>query len=228
MFCLSGKGSTISCDIFPALDLSDGDWELGMIDFTTYNSIPNVEEGVNNLFHFGSQIVEIPTGSYEIDDIIEIIAKQIDDPDKLSIKGNNNTFKVEIYTAEAIDFTHKASVGKSLGFPPRVLAAGKWHESEKPIVINQINVLRIEVNIVRGSYQNGNEGHIIHEFYPSEPPGYKIVETPQNVIYLPVNVRKLENITVNLVDQNHRPINLRGETVNLRLHLRRRHGSKIQ
>lgn len=231
MFCLSGTGSTISSNIFPAIDLSEGEWEIGLVDFTTYNSIPNVEEGVNNKFYYGTfdplekdaKIVAIPTGSYEIDDIIRLIGEQINDPDSLKIKGNNSTFKVEIFSRNKnVDFTKPDSIGSLLGFSPKQLESNKYHVSDLPVDIIKVDVVRVECNLVRGSYQNGVEGHIIHEFYPSVPPGFKIIETPRYVIYLPVSVKKLENITVSFTDQDNHLINFRQETINVRLHLRQK------
>lgn len=253
MFCLSGKGSTLSTSIFPAIDLSEGDWEIGLVDFTTYNSIPNVEEGVNNRFYYGTnkiqkgndkhyeynvtddkddgivKIVEIPTGSYELDDITHLISEQINEPGNLKIRGNNSTFKVEIFSRnKVVDFTNTDSIGLLLGYSPRCLEPNKYHVSDLPVDIIKVNVIRIECNLVRGSYQNGIEGHIIHEFYPAVPPGFKIIETPRHVIYLPVSVKKLENIIVTFTDQDNRLINFREETINVRLHLRKKHGSSIR
>lgn len=228
MFCMSGKGSVITCDVFPPLDLSRGEWEIGVVDFTTYNSIPNVEEGVNNKITIGTTSVNFPTGSYEIDDIRDYIEKCIKDKKldyEFKLKANTNTLKVEMFATASIDFTANTSLAPLLGFSKRALEADKWHESDLPVDINKVNVVRVECNVARGTYDNGLEGHIIHEFYPAVPPGYKIVETPRNVIYVPVNVKQLQSLSVSIVDQNNRLINLRGETVNLRLHLR--DGSRV-
>lgn len=75
MLCLSGQSSYLGCDIFPSIDLSKGVWEIGLIDLSTYNSIPNVEEGVNNIFYYGDKFIEIPTGSYEIEDLEQYLKK---------------------------------------------------------------------------------------------------------------------------------------------------------
>jgi len=49
---------------FPAVDLSDSDYELGLIDFETYHTISNVNS-LNNKFHFDEEDKEIviPEGS---------------------------------------------------------------------------------------------------------------------------------------------------------------------
>lgn len=54
------------------------------------------------------------------------------------------------------------------------------------------------------------------------PQGYKIVEVPANVIYLPVNAKRLSSITLKITDQEGNLVNFRGETITIRLHLKPR------
>lgn len=49
---LSDNKSQLNAQYFPAVDLSDGDYVCGLIDFQTFNSIPNVDE-TNNLIYYG-------------------------------------------------------------------------------------------------------------------------------------------------------------------------------
>ena len=44
------NAAALVCDFFPPLELTNGEWYVGLLDFTTYNSIPNVIEGKNNVF----------------------------------------------------------------------------------------------------------------------------------------------------------------------------------
>lgn len=228
MLCLSGKTNVISCDYFPPINVSEGDWEIGLIDLTTYNSIPNIEEGVNIAIQFGTDTsIELPTGSYEIEDIAKYVEERVKKPEELKIRANNNTLQSEVYATQIIDFTKPNTIGPLLGFKNVVLDANKWHMSDQPVDILRVNVIRIECNNVRGSFDNGNKSHIIHEFYPTVEPGYKIVEKPSNVIYLPINIKRIHNITLSLKDQTGRSINFRGETINVRLHLRKQNGVSV-
>ena len=222
MFCISGRGSVISVDLFPTIELDQGEWEVGLISFTTYNSIPNVEEGLNNLIHFGQDTVVLPTGSYEISDINAFVQRSVTKPEELTIKANNNTLKTEVFGTQELDFTRDSSIAPLLGFSRCKLEPYKWHESDTPVDIIRVDTIRVGCNIARSSYQNGAESHVIHEFSPVVPPGFKIVERPHNVIYLPLSVDKLQNITITLSDQNNDPINLRGERVDITLCIRRR------
>lgn len=228
MFCLSGKGPVISCDVFPAFDASDGTYEIGLVDLSTYNSIPNIEKGVNDKFYYdGKSVVTIDEGSYEIGDIEKFITENIEPGVGFSLTANNNTLKAYISCSKEINFNKPGSIASILGFDNVKLDAGKTHISNNPVDIIKVNTIKVDCNIVRGSFDNGREGHVIHEFYPSVPPGYKLVEIPRTVIYLPVNNQSINNITVSLKDQDGNIISLRDEKVTLRLHLRKANGFSI-
>ncbi|KAM0731207.1 hypothetical protein ACS0PU_002267 [Formica fusca] len=64
---LSGRSSVLAASYFPPLDLSDSDYELGLTNLETYNTIPNVNS-TNNKFYFddNDDIIAIPVGSYEL------------------------------------------------------------------------------------------------------------------------------------------------------------------
>ncbi|KAL6252205.1 hypothetical protein P5V15_009227 [Pogonomyrmex californicus] len=47
------------------MDLSDDDYELGLTNFETYNTIPNVDS-TNNKFYYDNKTIVIPEGSYEL------------------------------------------------------------------------------------------------------------------------------------------------------------------
>lgn len=236
MFCLSGRGSTVSCDIFPPLELDSDQYVVGLVDLSTYNSIPNIETGVNDKVYIGDKVITLEEGAYEIEDIesaviarlTELAIETNDVPSTyFSLKPNNNTLRAEIKCNESIDFSREHSIGPLLGFKSQVLLPGTLHRSDGPVNIIKVDTIRVECNIVRGSFDNGVEGHVLHEFYPTVGPGYKIVEIPSTILYLPVNVQKINTITVTLKDQDGRLINLRRENLAVRLHLKRSHGVGI-
>jgi len=70
---LIGKSSVLADWYFPAIDLSDGNYELDLSDFETYHMISNINSS-NNKFYFDEDNKEIviPEGSYEIYDINNI------------------------------------------------------------------------------------------------------------------------------------------------------------
>ena len=93
-------------------------------------------------------------------------------------------------------------------------------DSDHVTDILKVNAICIDCSIVTGSFHNGKPVHIIHQFFPTVSPGYKIVESPLPILYFPVSVKTINNITVKVVDQDYNLINFRGETITVRLHLK--------
>lgn len=62
--------------------------------------------------------------------------------------------------------------------------------------------------MVQGAYKNGEIEHTINSFYPIVKPGLKIVETPNDVVYLLVNVQHADNLALSLVDKDGDIINI--------------------
>lgn len=231
MICVTGRSSQLKCTLFPPLDLTSAkEWEMGFLDLMTYNAIPNVEDNINNAIYFSNLIkIALPTGAYEIDNMNAYIKKELENRSnthgvKFELNANNNTLKSEIFCSEELDFTKTDSLGPILGFTePTVLEANKWHISPNQVTINKVDVIRITCNLVRGSYRDGIEGHVLHEFYPAVPPGYKIVEKPNTVKYLPINKQsQIDEFYIRLEDQNGDLVNFRKESINLRVDIRSR------
>lgn len=227
MICITGTSSELKCTLFPPLDLSKSkEWEMGFIDLMTYHSIPNIEENLNNRLKIGNNVISLPTGSYEINDINNYVQKEIktNNPNiKFQLTANNNTLKSEIFSNEKIDFTIPHSLASLLGFNAEQLEANILHTSSKQVSINKVDIIRITCNIVRGSYRNGIEGHVLHEFYPDCSPGYKIIEKQNIVKYLPINKHSsLEEFYIRFEDQNGDLVNFRGENINIRVDIRKK------
>src|SRR5204863_8282194 len=126
MFCLTGTNSILSHDLAFSIDVSKGNWELGLIELCTYNSIPNIETNKNDKFYYGeNQEITIPEGSYEIEDIEKYLVSKLPKNVKFTLKPNNNTLKSELFCSEKIDFKKPNSINKLLGFKDTIYEANK-------------------------------------------------------------------------------------------------------
>lgn len=220
LFKFSGKSTTLSCILEEPLELDENvDYGIGLINLETYHSYPNIVEGENNKLYIGSRQISIPTGAYELDDIERYIKDKLIGDEFIEIQANLNTIKCAIKSNRVLDFSKADSLGSMLGFSKK-LEANKFHESEKPVDIMKTNAICVDCSIATGSYVNGESGHLIYSFFPQVPVGYKIVETPQNVIYLPLSTKSIRSITLKIVDQDGKLLNLQGESITIVLHLR--------
>ena len=233
---LTGRSSILQSSFLPPIDLTDGMYSIGLLSFDTYNSIPNIMKNVNDRFYFSDpkqkqmRSIQIPEGSYNINALSEYLQenmKHIDEKAEIEIRGNPSTLKAEIRSNQDIFFNSKSfpnGIGELLGFnkPDTKIDASKRYTTSNDIVqIQSVNVISIECNIASGSYVNGKHLHVIHSFFPAVEAGYKIVEVPNPVIYMPTSVRSVDSITISIVDQNGNPVNFRGEEITVRLHLKK-------
>ena len=218
---INGNSSILVANYFPPMELKQ-DYVCGLISFDSYNIISNVDEE-NNLFHIGDEVIQIPVGTYEFSDIAEKITTIYEPLNRgfINIKANSNTLQTEIYSSnEKVFFDKERSIGPLLGFSKRVLKPSNFYTSDTPVDITKINTISIECNITNGSYINEASAHAIHQFSLNVSPGYKISETPINVIYLPINTRQIGTLVLKVVDQSGKLINFRGEKITIRLHLK--------
>lgn len=295
---LNGNSSNLQASYFPPIELDEkSNYVCGLIDFQTFNSIPNIDES-NNRFYYGykesltldpgeysvdnitsvakkqskfkkvpgldffsrlmfenniypvdksihskhailttsvyeiietvfityyvDSFVSIPVGSYEIADINDCLNKLLNKFNvKITIKVNKSTLKSELNCSHRVNFKYNNTIGSLLGFKDHILEPNLNHESHNPVNITKVNAVRIECNLISGAYLNDKAVHTIHEFFPTVSPGYKIVESPTNVIYLPITARRLHSVNIRILDQDDNLIDFRGETITLRIHIKK-------
>ena len=82
------------------------------------------------------------------------------------------------------------------------------------------SILLVNIDIISGSYVNGSTQPTIYSFFPDGSTGYKIIENPHNLLYLPITSDTIHSIRIWLIDQNGNELNLRGENLSMRFHLR--------
>lgn len=247
----TGTSSVLRANFFPEITLDpNGDYYCGLLDFTSYNSIPNIIEGQNNQFKFKYNISEkvkskvdgkdlikdvtkekektisLLTGAYEAADILSFIKAQLATSKiNLTYDINAATSKVKLTFDTRINCIDD-SVFSVLGFEKkgalRIFESKTAYWSEDIVKITNIDVIRIECDIASGAYINGRHCHTIHQFsHCKVSPGYKFIEVPHHIIYLPINVKQLRSIQISIVDQHGNLIDFRGEQISCRIHIKK-------
>lgn len=228
---LSGTESILHSRYFPPITLQD-DSEMCLLSLICWNSISNIDE-TNNCFYYDDKKIEIPTGCYELSDISDYLKNELQtdhlaspneqkkiENEAIILDGNHHTLKTELMSRYIIDFTKPRNIGSILGFENFVTEPFKRYTSNKLVNILKVQVIRVSCNLISNSYEEGQDNHIIYEFFPGVPSGFKIIENPPQLIYYNLRERVINEIEIRLTDQNGELINLRGETIHLRLHIR--------
>lgn len=221
---VTGNSSVISTEFFPPIELLS-EYTCGLVSLHTYNSIPNIDKR-NNSIQVADHFIEIPEGSYELSDVEAFIKKELavreketNDKTEISIKANNNTLKSELFCNKPVLFITDTSIAPLLGFNLGLLAPHVFHVSSLPVNIVKVNSIHISCNIITGSYLNDKLVNTLYEFSPNVAPGFRMIEVPRNVIYLPLNVRRITSLLLTITDQDGELINFREEKITIRLHL---------
>ena len=222
---------------FPTpIEFPDYNYEIGLVNFESWYSFANVTP-TNYLFKYSVddgntwKLITIETGAYQIESIndeIQRLMKENGDWDQASnafyvnISANTSTLKsiIDITNDEyKIDFTISNSLRSILGFDSVILSKG--HNIPDNIVnIIDFNSIFVNCDCIRESYINGFQYPVMYSFGPKVSPGYRIVENPVNLVYLPLTRKTLSEFSIWITDQDGRPIDFRGENITCRFHIR--------
>ena len=233
---LSNDKSNFNTRFNPKLELDrEKVYEIALVNLETYYSFPNIDE-TNNVFVYSPDNgnswvkIKIPEGSYEIDDINNTIQHEmekrghydeINEDYYINIAPNTNTLKSVLILEKGyqVDFNHQNSLAKVLGFTGAKYTEG-FHESENVVDILRINSILVNIDIISGSYVNGTMKNTVYSFFPDVSPGYKIIESPVNLVYLPITLDTIDSLNVTITDQDYHLLNLRNEKLTIRFHIR--------
>lgn len=228
---LTGNSSTLNSFFYPEIELDERhSYSCCLLDFFSFNSIPNINDRNNSLAYSKDdgktfEKIIIPVGAYEVDDILNLLDTEFKARGlKIEITSDKTSMKCTIFLSNdcLVDFSQSNSIGSVLGFTPHhSFGPNSHHTSNKVINIQTINNLRIDCDLITGSYHNGLGTHTIYEFDPSVDPGYKISEQPKHLIYLPLVRHRISTINLTIKDQEGKLVDFRGENITCRLHIKR-------
>ena len=209
---VSGNESSFNTILNPTLQLDrDKEYEIALVNPETYYSFPNIDE-TNNVFVHSPDNgklwvkIKIPEGSYEIDDKNNTIQHEmkkrghhdpINEDYYINVSANSKTLKSVLI----LEKDYQNSLAKVLGFTGAKYTGG-FHESENVVNILSINSILVNIDIILGSYVNGTTKNTIYSFFLKVSPGYKIIETPINLVYLLITLDTIDRLGVLITDQD--------------------------
>ena len=208
---LSGNSTRFTTNFDSPLTLSTAGYEVALVNLETWYSFPNIDS-TNNVLRYSNDNgttwheMRIPEGRYELKDLNDEIIQQmrmkrhyneLTNKPYISITANVNTLRTELEILDnyKVDFRMTNSFNKILGFKNKVYA--RVNTSENIVDILPVNSIFITLDLINGSYVNGTKKSVIYSFFPNVEPGFKIVETPPNLVYLPINKNEISSIEVN-------------------------------
>ena len=230
---VSNNGSSITTPFSPPLIFPQGcNYEMALCSLETYYSFPNIDK-TNHALKVSRDDgktwtqIEIPTGCYEIKAINRTIQRLIREKisggktDDVRLAPNENTLQCILTLKDKIqvDFNIENSLRSVLGFDAKIYKKGR-HESEHIVNILRVNSIIVHCDVVKSSRKNGIASPFVYTFFPGVLPGEKIISRPKNLIYLPLTLDIISQMTVWLTDQNDVPIDLRGEVLTITFHMK--------
>ena len=85
-----------------------------------------------------------------------------------------------------------------------------------------VNSILVHCNIIHSSYMRGQQAPVVYNFFANVGLGQETLEEPHNLIYPPVTVNVISTFAVWQTDQDGEHLDLRGEKLTMRFHLRER------
>lgn len=227
---LTGNSSQLKASFHPEVELDDRySYSCCLLDFYTYNSIPNIYEK-NNKFYYSigvnepTHVIALPKGSYELADIGAYLREDLRKKNiPFHYYPNEKTLKFTIESNILIDFSRHDSIGSVLGFSKKTFDASHGCESDLLVNIQRINSIRVDCDLTTGSYHNGKCTHTIYEFSPTVDAGYRIMEQPKHLIYLPIVRHRINELNISIIDQDGHFVDFRGEHITCRIHIKKDH-----
>lgn len=219
----------------PPIELDSMNYEIALMDLEAYFTYPNVTDNNNNFRYYSGKTsswvnFKIPIGAYNIDTIQEDIIQfeldkrtetKVNDKYAITFTANLSSLKTKLVIAAGyrVDFSIDKTINKMFGFKHIIYTEGEYM-SENEIDILDVTSIYVNCDLISGSYINGVNSTVIYSLTPNVPPGYKIVEKANNLVFLPINRTIISSITLWLTDQKRKILDFRGQDVTIRFHLR--------
>ena len=164
-------------------------------------------------------------GIYEVNDLNNTLKHILPDNVEVNITIDDIGLKSNLKINQTLIFTERSFFYTILGFTQSrsyplddidshyQIIAGSY-ESNKPINIISIDKIHLKCDCIQGSIVNGIREPILYSFALSSPPGHKIYKEPRVKLFKKINKSILSHITFYFEDDDHKPVDFNGETIN--------------
>lgn len=235
---ISTKGNQVTVNFNPKINLeSKKKYQLRCLNANIVYCMPNVISGVNNKLYYNIngatdgasfRTLTFDAGLYGLRDINRTISYFTADPNN----GNNSkliqfsadaaTSKIYVTfdqpnTAISLFFTDSimtmlgfdiSQANSSLGYTIGNYPVKASLKSKNQAQLNSLQNILIKCDIVTGSYQNSQLSNVIACVTPDVASYSTIIYSPLHPLRLPINVDTIESMTITLVDQDGKEVDL--------------------
>lgn len=150
---------------------SDRSYSVALVNLESYNSLPNIEEGINNEFRYSPDnglnftTISFDTGAYELKHLNNLLFEKmkandhfdsVNNASYIKITGDTNTLRaiMELENGYVVDYRPDNSLRDMLGFDAQ-LYSSEFNQSSNPVNIMKVNSFLVKADIISGSYVNG-------------------------------------------------------------------------
>ena len=236
-FILKGSGADLSLNLPEAVNIPEGyEASIGLKNFSTYNTIPNVQKNVNNAIRIQTpaspewKTFHLETGAWELISIAESLYTWIEHqwPRLQDVRKDFNlsgeiatsrcvfTFKNEY----GVDFNVENSMCTLLGFRKTDRISGRGiHKASQIANIARVTQLLFHCNIVETSWFNDVHVPLLYNCVVDVPSGYRLFRDVQNISYKKLNTPSIHFIHLWLEDQDRRLVDIRKDLLMVTLSL---------
>ena len=142
----------------------------------------------------------------------------------LKFKNKKTMFALVTLRFDKQSFSHTL-----LGFSPywdykpdnsnHVLIPGVYPSDKIILNLNTPDKIHLKCDCIDGSIQDGVRQPILFSFVLDKPSGYKVFCEPETIHYKKINKSVLKTITFYLEDDDHKEVNINGETLTFALQM---------
>jgi hypothetical protein len=166
--------------------------EIALVNLNTWHSFRSISSTNSELRYSNDNgatwhYILISKGSYELNKLNDEIEKQMKQNNHYDKVHNQSYIKLspnisrlrtvtEVSGSCQVDFREPNSIITLLGFNRQANHTG-FNESENIVDIVALTSIFVEIDIINGSYVNGELKPVIYSLFLSVAPGYKIVES---------------------------------------------------